>query len=111
MSAFCVFGTSRSVAKARATKRVEESVRVKKLKLTPEQFEAEVAEVAAAIFKKSGRVKISNLFDAPQFANDFIRAGVSADHICRAHVRARIDSGEINKKTGKPRMTWTEYRE
>lgn len=103
MSRFAVFGMTKTYARQRA-----ERLRVRpNEKLT--DYEARVAAEYERIWSASKPVKVSNLFDAPQFAADFIQIGSASGDLRDGIVKVHADTKKLSKKTGKPARKWTAW--
>lgn len=104
MSTYAVFGMTRHRALERAYKDVP---LMKKGEVLPVSAWLKlVNEKADEIMQASNTVQISEKFDAPHFAREFLelaRRSESRD----LHIKAYHDSGERNPKTGRPIMRWT----
>lgn len=116
MGALCVFGVSRSVCLAEATKTVPEYVVVDGARqyLAFEQWVAKRNAKADALFQTTTKlVKISPEFDAPQFCRDWL--AVAPDEVRLTEIRVRGaktgKDGEHVLRLGKPVITWIAYDE
>lgn len=102
MSAFCVFGVTRSQCKKMAEEKVESYDRDLQRHLTKEELAVRVEEVAQELFESSARTKqISPAFDAPQFAKDWIAVGLKTKTIRSPKIMTR---GKKIDKKGAPKM-------
>lgn len=112
MSAFCVFGASMAVARARAEKKIP--TREHGQLLSEAEWRRRVEAQASRIFERVTPVRISGEFDAPQFCEEFISlaARCGGKHVSRLKV---MQIGEklgakgnlkINKRTGKAAIGW-----
>lgn len=107
MSAFCVFGVSKSICKKTAERKIAVTE-----KITIEQWAKKRDEMAEALFDGDARrVQISPKFDAPQFAEDWINSARHEVRDCVIMVRGeKVDKhGGPIIKGGVPVMTWVEY--
>lgn len=107
MSAFCVFGVTRSKATERAEKRIP---------LSRKDRDSEVRELSERLFSTMTPVPVSGQFCAPQFAEEFVdlakkQHGFRALKVMVRDVK-RDKHGEkrISKRTGKPMIGWVRYQ-
>jgi hypothetical protein len=115
MGAFCVYGASKSLCRARIEKKLSSSYD-EDLKRAPTVAEWAAKRdklTEAAFVAQEKREKISPEFDAPQFCKDWIAADPSHIRMPLIMVRAeKTDKhGERILKAGAPVMTWVEYVE
>ncbi len=110
MSAFCVYGFTRQLALARAKRSVKDYDKKLERLLTQEEWEARVAEEAARLFEKAKRTKVSNTYDAPEFAASFIELGERSGDLRGGEVWARMETKKKAKKTGKPILKWQPWK-
>lgn len=120
MSTFAVFGMTRDVALAEAKKRVKTSKPGKPgappLQLTPAQWEEAVAKYADKLMSGERVKQLSNLFDAPQYAQQFIELARKHSECRDLRIRARcalVDAKgkpAINPKTKMPKIGWSDYQ-
>lgn len=107
MSTFAVFGMTEHFARDEARKKTPTSVG--KTELTPTQWLAAVENRAEKTMLSSRIVQLSNLFDAPQFAQQYIellrKAGKCRDLKIRAKVKVE-HSAETRGKKKAPSTTW-----
>lgn len=122
MTAFCVFGISKSLCKKAAEKKQETfeyvdgegkfaGKRVKR-SYSIEEWAAKRDELAAALFAETERrTQISPKFDTPQFAQHWIDAAPTEVRECVIMARGeKVDKhGGPIIKGGVPVMTWVEY--
>lgn len=122
MTAFCVFGISKSLCKKAAEKKIEtfeyvdgegaftgKSVR---RSFSIQEWAIKRDDLAAALFAEGDRrTQISPKFDAPQFARDWIESARSEVRDCIIMARGeKVDKhGGPIIKGGVPVMTWIEY--
>lgn len=112
MSAFCVFGMTEPLAKKaaeRAWKRYLESM-IPEVRacLTPAD-EAEWIKVKTEYHLSEGKpVQLSAPFDAPQFAQDFIKLAAATGRTSRLCLMCR---GPVLDKQGVPRISKSTKRE
>ncbi|WP_087500563.1 hypothetical protein [Pseudomonas sp. SID14000] len=118
MSTFAVFGMTRDVALAEAKKRVKTSKPGKPgapLQLTPAQWKEAVAKYADKLMSGEKVKQLSNLFDAPQYAHQFIELARKQGDCRDLRIRARCaltdakGNAVINPKTKMPRVGWVDY--
>jgi len=106
MSAFCVFGISKSICRKAAEKKIEPG----RMNIT--EWAIKRDKLAEAMFLESLRkVQISPKFDAPQFCEDWINSAKSEVRDCIIMCRGeKVDKhGGPVIKAGQPVMTWVEY--
>ncbi|MCE4052456.1 hypothetical protein [Pseudomonas sp. Au-Pse12] len=120
MSTFAVFGMTADVALAEArkiTKTTRPSGRpgAPPLELTLAEWNEAVEKQAAAIFDGEKVKQLSQLFDAPQYAQQFIelarKAGPCRDLRIRAKAVLTDAEGKpvINPKTKAPMVGWSDW--
>ncbi|MBF8703050.1 hypothetical protein [Pseudomonas putida] len=119
MSTFAVFGMTRDVALAEAKKRVKTSKPGKaggpSIQLTPAQWDEAVAKYADKLMSGEKVKQLSNLFDAPQYAQQFIELARKQGDCRDLRIRARCALTDakgnpvINPKTKMPRIGWSDY--
>ncbi|MGK5049500.1 hypothetical protein ACQ4WP_26930 [Janthinobacterium sp. GB4P2] len=122
MTAFCVFGISKSLCKKSAEKKQETFEMVdgeglflgKRVRrnISIQEWAARRDALAATMFAETERrTQISPKFDAPQFANDWINSARSEVRDCIVMARGeKFDKhGGSIIKGGAPVMTWVEY--
>ncbi len=109
MTSFCVFGVSRQMI----FNRLEKSMDIKSRESEPD-FYARVRAAAGEKFSTSFRgTKVSPVFDAPQFCDDWMRIASKDDYsfltiMCRSE---KIDKkGDIVIKDGAPVLTWVKWQ-
>ncbi|MDR6394650.1 hypothetical protein [Herbaspirillum seropedicae] len=115
MSAFCVFGVSRSDCMRIAEKKIKRYDDEKKRNLTMEEWRAAVDALAQDLFATTTRHRqVSPAFDAPQFARDWVAVAVRSDQVKGADIRVRdvvLDGeGKPVKRNGKILMTWQHFK-
>lgn len=119
MSTFAVFGMTRDVALAEAKKRVKTSKPGKHgapQQLSPAQWDEAVAKYADKLMSSEKVRQLSNLFDAPQYAQQFIDLARKQSECRDMRIRARCAMTDakgnpaINPKTKMPRIGWMDYR-
>lgn len=120
MSTFAVFGMTADVALAEARKitkttRPSGKASAPPLELTLAEWNEAVEQQAAKIMASEKVKQLSHLFDAPQYAQQFIelarKSGQCRDLRIRAKCELTDSKGKpvINPKTKLPRIGWTEY--
>lgn len=121
MSAFCVFGISKSICKKAAEKKQETFEYLagatplhplKRVEYSIQEWAAKRDELALAMFNEQmRRVQISPKFDAPQFCQDWINSAKTEVRDCVIMARGeKVDKhGGPVIKEGQPVMTWVEY--
>lgn len=121
MSTFAVFGMTAGVALAEARKitrttRPSGKAGAPPLELTLSEWNEAVEKQAAAIFDGEKVKQLSQLFDAPQYAQQFIelarKAGPCRDLRIRAKAVLTDAEGKpvINPKTKAPMIGWTDWQ-
>lgn len=120
MSTFAVFGMTRDVALAEAKKRVKTSKPGKaggpSIQLTPAQWGEAVAKYVEKLMSGEKVKQLSNMFDAPQYAQQFIDLAKRSGDCRDLHIRARCAlvgaNGKpvINPKTKMPKIGWSNYQ-
>lgn len=120
MSAFCVFGISKSICKKQADKKQEEfevrgagpSRPGERYYFSVLEWGAKRNELAEKIFTESEKIsQISPKFDSPQFCFDWINSAKSEVRNCVIMCRMpKVDkNGGPIIKGGIPVMGWHEY--
>lgn len=120
MSTFAVFGMTAGVALAEARKITKTTRPSGKpgcppLELTLPEWNEAVEKQAAAIFGGEKVKQLSQLFDAPQYAQQFIerarKAGPCRDLRIRAKAALTDTEGKpvINPKTKAPMVGWADW--
>jgi len=114
MTAFCVFGVSRTDCKRIAEKKVKFYDNEKKRDLTMEEWRAAVNALAQDLFATTTRHRqVSPNFDAPQFAREWAALAQRSDQVKGADIRVRtvmLDAeGKPAKRKGKILMTWQHF--
>lgn len=116
MTAFCVFGITRSQCKKIAEEKTPTYSKELKRDFTKEEFAARVEEMAKELFEAGVRTKqISPAFDTPHFAEDWISIGIKAGEIRDAKIMKRGTKTDkhgnlkSNKKTGLAVISWIPY--
>lgn len=114
MSAFCVFGVSRSDCKRIAEKKVSFYDKEKERDLTMEEWRAAVDALAQDLFATTTRHRqVSPNFDAPQFAREWAALAQRCDHANGADIRVRTamldGEGKPVKRKDKILMTWKHF--
>lgn len=117
MSTFAVFGMTRAVALKDALKNTPttkghgSSI----VQMTEAEWLSECEKRAEKTMKSAKVKQLSGLFDAPQFARQWIelqhKAGGSRDLHIRFKSVLKDASGKplINKKTGAPKVGWSDF--
>lgn len=120
MSTFAVFGMTADVALAEARKitkttRPSGKAGAPPLELTLGEWEQAVADRAAAIMAGEKVKQLSQMFDAPQYAQQFMelarKTGRCRDLCIRAKCVITDAKGKpvINQKTKIPKVGWVSY--
>ena len=121
MSTFAVFGMTRDVALAEAKKRVKTSKPGKPgapppQQLLPAQWDEAVAKYADKLMSGEKVKQLSNMFDAPQYAQQFIELARKHGECRDLRIRAKcvlVDAKGnpvINPKTKLPRIGWSDWK-
>lgn len=109
MSTYAVFGMTERFAREEARKKTPTSSG--KRELTMDEWAEKVEQRVARVMAGKRVVQLSGMFDAPQFAEQFIRlmqndSAARRDICIRARVRVEADS---KKKTKRPyQLKWQE---
>ncbi|MDN7143801.1 hypothetical protein KC131_24445 [Pseudomonas sp. JQ170] len=120
MSTFAVFGMTADVALAEARKitkttRPSDKAGCPPLELTLAEWEEAVQQCAAAIMAGEKVKQLSQMFDAPQYAEQFV--ALTRKHCkCRdLRIRAKCALTDpeghpiINEKSNAPKVGWADY--
>lgn len=113
MSTFAVFGMTQHVALADARKSTPTKIAGRELDAA--QWEAAVCRLADKIMVSEKVKQLSPLFDAPQFAEQFIQIARKTGNCRDMKIRAKrviTDAGGkpiLNKKTKAPKVGFCEY--
>lgn len=118
MSTFAVFGMTRDQALAEARKTVKTTRKTPQGEesLTMDEWTALCEKRADEIMLGQKVKQLSPMFDAPQFAREFIEVARKTLKSRSLHIRFRAplkdDTGRpiINRKTGAPRIGWQDYQ-
>jgi hypothetical protein len=109
MSTFAVFGMTEHFAREEAKKKTPTTVG--KTELTPSQWLAAVESRAEKTMASSRVVQLSSMFDAPQFAEQYIallrKAGRARDLKIRAKVKVEAPEAARGKKKA-PSTAWSD---
>lgn len=106
MSAFRVYGVSKTICRQRAEKATPAYDGALKRMLTDDEWTARVKARADELFAQGGARAISPVFSAPQFCQDWIR--LAGDSVRACVIKARVETG--TKKNGMPRFGWRPYQ-
>lgn len=120
MSTFAVFGMTADVALAEARKitkttRPSGKAGAPPLELTLAEWNEAVEQQAAKIMAGEKVKQLSQMFDAPQYAQQFIELARKSGKCRDLRIRAKCEITDaqgkpvINPKTKLPRIGWTEY--
>lgn len=112
MGAFCVFGISRVLCKAAATKKVSSYDSEERRTLTPAEWAVRRDELAEQLFVDATRsVRVSPELDAPQFCADWLAADPSQVRDAVIMVRGpKIDKhGGVVTRNGQPVESWRRH--
>lgn len=108
MSTYAVFGMTMSRARENASKIVEPyNVKLRRQK-TLDELTAEIAAKVDEIMASTRCVQVSDTFDAPQFADEFLRLTKLQQPSRSLHIKAHCFTGELDPKTKKPIRKWVE---
>lgn len=117
MSTFAVFGMTRTIALAEARKKVR-TVKGEgrdRVDLTPEQWEEACQAYADKVMAGARTTKLTQPFDAPQFASHYMallrKRGECRDLHIKANAAVKMPNGQTatNTKTGKVKMAWQDW--
>ena len=107
MSIYAVFGMSRHRAIEKARQELEPWHKAEKRPMTPDEYEAAVKQHADETMAGTRTIQLSEKFDAPQFAKEFLE--IAKRYESRSlHIKAYRKTGEKNPKTGKEIMGWAD---
>lgn len=119
MSAFCVFGMTESLAKKAAEKAWKKHLNqmAPEVRACVRPFDVVdwMTTKTDYYLTTSKLVQLSGTFDAPQFANDYIRLARNSERTSRLRVMVRGETVDkngaprISKATKKPILGWIEY--
>ncbi|SSW66644.1 hypothetical protein AVE30378_02183 [Achromobacter veterisilvae] len=119
MSAFCVFGMTEPIARKAAAKAWDKhlATMTKEVRgwLTDKDEADWIAVRTEYLLAKAKPVQVSGSFDAPQFANDYIRLARQMHRTSRLAVMVRGEKQDakgapiISKTTKKPVIGWIPY--
>jgi aspartate oxidase len=107
MSTFAVFGMTKSRAREEAKKLVDSYSAPKRRQKTLDEIRAEIDEKTGVVFEARS-VRLSDMFDAPQFAEEFL-AAAKKEESRGLHIRAHVFTGEKDPKTKRPLKKWVDY--
>ncbi|WP_460420778.1 hypothetical protein [Pseudomonas sp. ZL2] len=121
MSTFAVFGMTADVALAEARKTTKTTRPSGKagcppLELTLAEWNLAVEQQAAKIMAGEKVKQLSQMFDAPQYAQQFMELARKTGKCRDLRIRAKCEITDaegrpvINKKTKAPKVGWTEYQ-
>ena len=105
MSTYAIFGMTWPKAKEIAEKQVDRSAIKQKLIMTPSKRQEAIELKATEIMESDHTVRLSDLFDAPQFALDYRQLASRLEHR-DLHMKAYHKTGEASR-TGKEKRTWS----
>ena len=114
MSTFAVFGMTANVALAMARDTTKTS-RLPTAGLTLAEWNQAVEEQAAKIMTGKKVRQLSQLFDAPQYAEQFIALARKTGECRDLRIRAKCEITDargkpvINQKTKMPKVGWIDY--
>lgn len=107
MSTYAVFGMTKHRAVEMARRTLEPWHKEEKRQMTPAEFEASVQEYATNVMAGTKTLQLSEKFDAPQFAREFLKLAEKSEHRS-LHIKSYAKTGETHPKTHKPIMAWNE---
>jgi hypothetical protein len=113
MSTFAVFGMTKHVALADARKSTPTKIAGREL--NAEQWESAILRAAEKIMASAKVKQLSPLFDAPQYAEQFIQIARMTGNCRDMKIKAKrviTDAGGkpiLNKKTKAPKVGFCEY--
>ena len=115
MTTFAVFGMTRAAATEIARKKVPTVV--ENVVIPQDEWEQRVQETADAIMHGKQVKQLSQAFDAPQFANQFIQIAMRTQNSRSLHIRAKqvvkdaAGKPVYSPKGKKPKKAWLPYAE
>jgi len=107
MSTYAVFGMTKHRAVELARKANEAWNKDEHRPMTPAEYDALVASEAAETMASTRCIQLSEKFDAPQFADEFMKLCAKTQESRSLHVKAYCLK-EIDTKTGRKVMHWKE---
>lgn len=105
MSTFAVFGMTHERARELARVRVDRAIVSERKYVPPPDREKRVADEADTIMKSSQVVQLSDKFDAPQFAEDFLRLTERTQEHRSLRIKAWTKADGLTK-SGRQKMEW-----
>lgn len=117
MSTFAVFGMTRELAQADARKNVKTTRKTPQGEVAIDMSDwLQLCEKRADDIMAGAKTRqISPLFDAPQYAEQFIEIARKSCKCRDMHIKAKSVLKDafgrpiINKKTGAPKVGWADY--
>lgn len=107
MSTFAVFGMTRSRAVEDARRNTGAIDHAAKRQLTEAEWIAVCDKKADATMAGTHCVRLGDMFDAPQFALEYLEICKLQEHR-GLHIKAHTVTGEVDPKTHKPIKKWVE---
>lgn len=107
MSTYAVFGMTRSRAVEDARRNTEAINHATKQQLTEAEWIAVCDKKADATMAGTHCVRLGDMFDAPQFAQQFLELCKRQEHR-NLHIKAHTLTGETDPKTRRPIKKWVE---
>ncbi|MDD1977154.1 hypothetical protein [Pseudomonas tussilaginis] len=114
MSTFAVFGMTADVALAEARK-ITKTSRLPTQGLTLSEWNIAVEKTAAKIMTGKKVKQLSQLFDAPQYAEQFMELARKTGECRDLRIRAKCEITDaqgkpvLNPKTKMPKVGWVDY--
>lgn len=112
MTAFCVYGVTRSRCLDQAKKKVDLKL-VKTASgnrmMKEAEWEFSVGLAAAIIYTHAKAVAVSPRFDAPQFAREWMNIAKAKGELKEECLMALAPTGELHPKTREPFLKWAPY--
>ncbi len=105
MSTYAVFGMTMDHAKAMAKKQVEREINKQNKYIPLDERSSRYVDRATEIFESNQVVRLSNMFDAPDFAVSFKELAAKSQSR-DLHVKGHFKTEEKSKKTGRPKLVW-----
>ena len=116
MSTFAVFGMTRTMALTEARKKVYpyKGHGKDRVHLSPEEWEQECQRYADRVMEGARTTRLTQAFDAPQFAKEYVerlkKAGSCRDLSIKALAPVTIRGVEVRStKTGKVKIAWQDW--
>jgi hypothetical protein len=103
MSTFAVFGMTETCAKKLAERQIL------KIPIKQKDYDKKISEFVEAIMESKRIAQLSDAYDAPQFAREFLDLLKSSGIRCRGlKVRARIKAKTLDKSASEKKLIWVD---